>query len=232
MTYIKKSKKSKKSKKLKESTRSMRTTIIKKGKTKKIRGGNKQTNWLSIANIQYKNLKDVRKRYQNWIRSDKELIDIEQKWVDKNLEVIIDFMGDIDVWNFMIPGIIVYGFDGSKTSTRNKPVVNHPIAVFTGSHWNSRKANESDWFEPYADYQIFGTNQFCQTFALMYLADKLPSIDNDNSNFTKYYTYTIEALHFIEEVINAYPSSTVKERKAIKECIKYPNICVNSIEFP
>ena len=205
---------------------------IKKRKTKKMSGGNKKTNWLNMANIQYNTLKEVRKNYQSLVKKDKELVDIEQKWVDKNLEVIIDFMGDIDVWNFMIPGIVVYGFDGSKASTRNKPAVNHPIAVFTGSHWNSRKANETDWFEPYADYQIFGTNQFCQTFAMMYLADKLPEIDHDKHNFTKYYTYTIQALKFIEEVINAYPSSTLKERKAIKECIKYPNICLNSIEFP
>lgn len=205
---------------------------IKKRKTKKMSGGNKKTNWLNMANIQYNSRKEVIKNYQSLIKKDKELVDIEQKWVDKNLEIIIDFMGDIDVWNFMIPGVVVYGFDGSKASTRNKPVVNHPIAVFTGSHWNSRKANETDWFEPYADYQIFGTNQFCQTFAMMYIADKLPAINADKYNFTKYYTYTIEALKFIEEVINAYPSSTLKERKAIKECIKYPNICLNSIEFP
>lgn len=193
--------------------------------------GNKKTNWLNIANIQYKSLKELKKNYQTLIKRDKKLVDIEQKWVDKNLEVIIDFMGDIDVWNFMIPGIIVYGFDGSKVSTRNKPLVNYPIALFTSSHWNSRKANEMHWFEPYADYQIFGTNQFCQTFAMMHLANKLPSINNDKSNFTKYYIYTIEALNFIEELINKYPSSTLKERNAIKECIKYPNICVNCIEF-
>jgi hypothetical protein len=205
---------------------------IKKRKTKKMSGGNKKTNWLNMANIQYNSLKELRKNYQSLVKKDKELVDIEQKWVDKNLEVIIDFMGDIDVWKFMIPGVVVYGFDGSKASTRNKPAVNNPIAVFTGSHWNSRKANEIDWFEPYADYQIFGTNQFCQTFAMMYLANKLPSINVDKYNFTKYYTYTIEALKFIEEVINTYPSSTLKERKAIKECIKYPNVCLNSIEFP
>ena len=195
-------------------------------------GGNKQTKWLTMANIQYNNLKEVRKNYQSLIKKDKELVDIEQKWVDKNLEVIIDFMGDIDVWKFIIPGVVVYGFDGSKASTRNKPPVNYPIGVFTGSHWNSRKANENGWFEPYADYQIFGTNQFCQTFAMMYLAGKLPVINSDKNNFTKYYTYTIEALKFIEKVINNYPSSTLKEKKAIKECIKYPNICLNSIEFP
>ena len=223
MKYLTKSKKSKKPK---------RVNTIKKRKTKKMSGGNKQTNWLTMANIQYKNIKEIKKNYQSLIKKDKKLVDIEQKWVDKNLKVIIDFMGDIDVWNFMIPGIVVYGFDGSKASTRNKPAVNHPIAVFTGSHWNSRKATETAWFEPYTEYQIFGTNQFCQTFAMMYLADKLPTINADNSNFTKYYTYTIEALNFIEKVINNYPSSTLKEKRAIKECIKYPNVCLNSIEFP
>jgi len=205
---------------------------IKKRRTEKMSGGNKQTIWLNMANIQYNTLKEVKKNYQSLIKKDKELVDIEQKWADKNLEVIIDFMGDIDVWNFVIQGVVVYGFDGSKASTRNKPVVNYPIAVFTGSHWNSRKANEADWFEPYDDYQIFGTNQFCQTFAMMYLADRLPLINNDNTDFTKYYTYTIEALNFIEEVINAYPSSTLNDKKAIRECLKYPNICLNSIEFP
>lgn len=217
---------------LSNTKKAKRNNYIKKRRTTKMSGGNKQKNWLNMANIQYNSIKELRKNYQSLVKKDKELVDIEQKWVDKNLEVIIDFMGDIDVWNYMIPEIIVYGFDGSKASTRNKPVVNHPIAVFTGSHWNSRKANEIDWFEPYADYQIFGTNQFCQTFAMMYLVDKLPSINSNKYIFTKYYTYTIESLKFIEEVIHKYPYSTLKERKAIKECIKYPNICLNCIEFP
>jgi len=230
MRYLRKSKKKRRTTIVKKS---IKKSIHKMNRSKKIRGGGyKETNWLNLANIQYDSLKEVRKNYQSWIKSDKELVDIEQKWVDKNLEVIIDFMGDIDVWNFVIQGVVVYGFDGSKASTRNKPVVNYPIAVFTGSHWNSRKANEADWFEPYDDYQIFGTNQFCQTFAMMYLADRLPLINNDTTDFTKYYTYTIEALNFIEEVINAYPSSTLNDKKAIRECLKYPNICLNSIEFP
>jgi hypothetical protein len=115
--------------------KSIKKSINKMSRPKKIRGGGyKETNWLKLANIQYASLKEVRKNYQSWIKSDKELVDIEQKWVDKNLEVIIDFMGDIDVWNFVIQGVVVYGFDGSKASTRNKPVVNYPIAVFTGSH--------------------------------------------------------------------------------------------------
>jgi len=236
MRYLTKSKKRKRTSIVKKSINKMsinKRSINKMSRSKKIRGGGyKETNWLKLANIQYDSLKEVRKNYQSWIKSDKELVDIEQKWVDKNLEVIIDFMGDIDVWNFVIQGVVVYGFDGSKASTRNKPVVNYPIAVFTGSHWNSRKANESDWFEPYDDYQIFGTNQFCQTFAMMYLADRLPLINYDTTDFTKYYTYTIEALNFIEEVINAYPSSTLNDKKAIRECLKYPNICLNSIEFP
>ena len=217
---------------MKHLTNLKRNNHIKKINTKKMNGEIKKINWLNIANVQYNNLKELRKNYQKLIKNDKEFNDIEQKWVDKNLKVIIDFMGDIDVWNYIISGVVVYGFDGSKASTRNKPVFNHPIAVFTGTHWNSRKANEINWFEPYEDYQILGTNQFCQTFAMMYLADKLPAINMDKYNFTKYYTYTNEALKFIEEVINSYPSSTLKERRAIKECIKYPNICLNSIEFP
>ena len=46
-------------------------------RSKKIRGGGyKETNWLNLANIQYDTLKEVRKNYQSWIKSDKELVDI------------------------------------------------------------------------------------------------------------------------------------------------------------
>ena len=148
------------------------------------------------------------------------------------MKLLIDWDGGSTVVNPGKPFVIGRDKSADIQVVGSKVSRTHLRLEFTGSHWNSRKANEIDWFEPYADYQIFGTNQFCQTFAMMYLADKLPSINADKYNFTKYYTYTIEALKFIEEVINAYPSSTLKERKAIKECIKYPNVCLNSIEFP
>lgn len=191
-----------------------------------------QKSFISIANIQYDTIIDLKKRYKKIVNATKASI-TEQTWVDKNLSVIMDFMGDSDVWKFVIPGVKLYGNDGMRTSTRNKKVDNYSVAVFTGAHWNSRKANQIKWFEPYDEYQISGTNQFCQTFAMMHLIDKLPPpIKSSNKlSISKYYVYTHAALEFINDVMSKYDKTTDKEKKAIKECMKYPNICLNAIEM-
>lgn len=191
-----------------------------------------QKSFLSIANIQYDTIIDLKKRYKKIVNATNASIS-EQKWVDNNLSIIIDFMGDSDVWKFVIPDVKLYGNDGTRTSTRNKKVDNYSVAIFTGAHWNSRKANHVKWFEPYDEYQILGTNQFCQTFAMMHLIDKLPSpIKSSNKlSISKYYVYTHAALEFINDVMSKYDKTTDKEKKAIKECMKYPNICLNAIEM-
>jgi len=183
--------------------------------------------WLMIANQQYNSIEEVYKNYKKKV--DKSYSNIEQQWVDDNLQIIIDFMGDEDVWMYMFPKNELYGI-GGRASVRNVNLSKNSTAVFSGSHWRSRKPNDTIWFDPYDEYQIYGTNQFCQTFAMMYLLNKLPNQDYGN-NFKKYYTYTNEALLFISDIITNAPFSTKAELKAIKNCLKYPNICLNAIEL-
>ncbi len=187
---------------------------------------NKQQ-WLKIADQEYDSIHDVYKIYKKKIN--KSYSNIEQQWVDNNLQIVIDFMGDEDVWKYMIPDIELYGI-GGRASVRNVNLSKNSTAVFSGSHWRSRKPNDTIWFDPYDEYQIYGTNQFCQTFAMMYLLNKLPKQDYGNS-FKKYYTYTNEALLFISDIIRNAPFSTKAELKAIKNCLKHSNICLNAIEL-
>ena len=204
-----------------------------RGTRKKTLTSTSKKPFISIANVQYDNITDLKKKYKKIVNLTKTSSEIEQKWVDNNLSIIIDFMGDSDVWKFVIPDVKLYGHDGMRTSTRNKKVDNYSVAIFTGAHWNSRKANQIKWFEPYDEYQISGTNQFCQTFAMMHLIDKLPPpIKSSNKlSISKYYVYTQAALEFINGVMSTYDKTTEKEKKAIKECMKYPNICLNAIEM-
>lgn len=191
------------------------------------------TQFLREANKQYPSLKDVIVKYQSRVNKN-----IEQKWVDDNMSPLIDFMGDYAVWKEIVPGVVI---PEGRSSFRNVPQSTHPMAVFSGSHWTSRKAGDKDVYDPYKNHQIYGTNQFCQTFALMYLDNvKLPEI---NHKWLKYYDYTRMALDYIEEVISkrlkpsnpAFKykgSSKARLLRAIKNCKKYPNICLNAIEFP
>ena len=138
-------------------------------------------------------------------------------------------MGEDDIWKCMVTNIDLYGIN-NKQSIRQLKVSQKPQAHFSGSHWNSRKANENVWFDPYDEYQVNGTNQFCQTFSMMYLCDKIPP--KENNTFEKYYKYTLDALLFIKIVINkCVIANKAYYLKLVDECLKYPNICLNAIEF-
>ena len=147
--------------------------------------------WKEIANKQFKNLKELHE-YRNFIKNN-EMENVEQFWADKNVQPIADFMGLKELWEIMIPNI------DAKTEGRNFPTKSKSDenqAIYTGRHWLSRKAYEDSWFDPYNEYQIHGTNQFCQTYSMMYLLNKLPPEGKDE--FIKYYKYTEEALKFIK----------------------------------
>jgi hypothetical protein len=152
-------------------------------------------------------------------------------------------MGEKMIWEFMIPNIDGRGWEGGRASSRKIPVSNTPVAVFSGAHWTSRKADESVFFDPYDEYQIPGTNQFCQTFALMYLLDKLPEpIVSHPADISKYYHYTRAAIEFIIEVFEnfTFAGTTTKEQKynrdyylnRAKNCLKNSNACLNIIQIP
>lgn len=200
--------------------------------------------WISMANKKYHSKKDVLD-YQKVVAKDKILSRKEQDWVDKYLTPLIDFMGDEDVWNSTIKKVQVLGAQG-RASSRRLATTTYPVAVFSGAHWTSRKANEKIFFDPYDHYQVEGTNQFCQTFAMMFLADDLPLPLPDG--WERNYEYAKLALEFIKSVITNLDSQNDAFNKledngdpvpskrqileCVKECLKHSNICVNVIEYP
>jgi len=167
----------------------------------------------------------------------------EQSWADTNFNTIVDLMGEKVIWQFMVPDIDGRGWEETRASSRKIPTSSNPVAVFSGAHWTSRKAGESVFFDPYYEYQIPGTNQFCQTFALMYLMDKLPEpIVSQPGDISKYYYYTRAAIEFIIEVFEIFPfvGETREQQKynrdyylnRAKNCLKNSNACLNIIEMP
>jgi len=215
--------------------KSRKTTVVKcndSALTKK--------SWKEEANKVYSGIKTLKSEYKKLIKSTDFYKDVEQEWVDDNLMPIIDFMGDEDVWNAVIPNIKLIGLESRKGRSECSGVSNVPRAHFSGSHWTSCKANEKEWFDPYNHYQVPGTNQFCQTFSMLYLVDKLPNkLTDSSSSWTRNYTYSSDALRFIEDVIKKLSKDKIikevydmpKLKKKINECLKYPNICVNVLEF-
>lgn len=182
--------------------------------------------WLEMADKQYQNIEDYTKNYRNIIKNNKKLSEIEQEWYDNNLEFIVDFMGNISFWNYL--GFKTIGEEGIKKSHKAimKDIINGkikndiPIGIFSGQHWVSVKKNEKIEFDPYNEYQIFSSNQFCQTFAMMNVFDKLPEKNTDKEKcFTKFYKYTEDALKFIEELLEEHLDKFYKYMidKKIKE---------------
>ena len=217
-------------------------------------------NWKTASDQVYESLADIRK-YQRTVlqypRAERE----EQEWVDRYLQPIIDVMGSQEVWNKYLssrnmPEIILFGLEGGRAS-RNQPLSStHPQAKFSGGHWNSRKAGEISWFDPYkAGFQIVGTNQFCQTYSLMYICDALPILvmsADSRPSLSQYYAYTLHALLFIQTVLIVTGTASSKiaaasdgegeggERdysrrrassysKCIRECLRHPHRCLNVI---
>ena len=106
-------------------------------------------------------------------------------------------------------------------------------------------------FNSYDHYQIYGSNQFCQTYALMYLLGRCRYKKNamlnpyDREDFQKFYDYTARAIDFIDEVLNtvhfnfnnlplAQRNNSIAELNHVKLCIKvlkkYPYVCLNGAD--
>jgi hypothetical protein len=205
--------------------------------------------YLKLANTRYDTIQDV-KRFQKWVDSDPKLVKIDQDWADTYHQPLADFMGD--------PLTIMSYFNGSSSGRPNVHVrerttlrtqVESPTVGFSknfgdSGHWYSRRPGDTKAFDPYTEFQYRGTNQFCQTFSLMYQGNKLP--EKVPGTWTKYYAYTVYALKYIKNVIESFPpnsavfngtiegggkrSSKKELLKCVNECIKYPNICVNIIQ--
>ena len=71
-----------------------------------------------------------------------------------NLKIVLDFLGTAAVWKFIFDNKInLYLFKPFPRTLVNENN-NWPYAYFSGSHWNSRKANESKLFDPYDEFKF------------------------------------------------------------------------------
>lgn len=132
--------------------------------------------------------------YMKKVKEDKALQSYEQEWTNRNFMPVIHLMGDHFV--FQLYGVRVQELKG---------VTNTKRAYHSGKHWYARRPGDQKDFDPYDEYQIPGSNSFCQTFALMYALGKEPR--RRPHTFERYYAYALEALHFIRTVIENLPDT-------------------------
>ena len=150
------------------------------------------------------------------------------------IQVLADFMGDSVTIKSAYPGV-------SVTVGRLTSHVECPTMSFFRGHWYARLPGDSRAFDPYDEFQIPKSNQFCQTYCLMYLTGTLPIPDPTNSP-NKYYRYTREALAYMRTLTESLPSSgpafkgdtTLGPRrtkrhiiKCIDECLEKSHMCVD-----
>ena len=149
----------------------------------------------------------------------RKLIDptIEQKWVDKYLQPVIDELGSDDFLDSLNIS------HSTQPTTMNRNICEmYYRGTPDGGHWYSHRVDDKEWFDSYTSgYQILGTNQFCQTFALMHIYNELPP---KVSGKFKYYTYTKAALNFMAR----FPK--IAKMKEYKELVRHPHLCFNCIE--
>jgi len=221
--------------------------------------------YISLMNVELDSEKDV-KTLQREIKKNPVLKEQDDLF-GAIFEWITVFMGDTHVWWGLFPSLVFNGVSQNDVLTgkikrnkipepkfpRQKKIYDTDRAFFNGAHWNSQQAGELERFDPYDKFQIFGTNQFCQTFSMMHLLDALPgdknqicqSWEGDPDDFKRFYYYTECALKFILNVaehckktkINlGYDVGQAKYLNdviaIIKYCLKYYRICINTIELP
>ena len=189
-------------------------------------------NWKNYADIQYNTWKDYSNHYRKIIDSNEKLSIAEQKWVDTYLQPVINFMGVYEFWEY---------FKNLKDvdiqESKSKMPDNKYSARYSGAHWTAKKPGDK-YFDPYDIYQYPGSNQFCQTYTLMYLSGYLPT--PEPKNFTNYYFYSLEALKFIKfyiselkknKSLSKYKTHFNRIDKKVDELIAHPNMTINTINL-
>lgn len=203
-----------------------------------------------LANQAYPTFAKV-KKFQKWVNSEEYIKILDQEWADEYLQPLADFMGDsatIDSYFNGSSSVRPRLYISDRTTLRTNvdvPSVGFSHEFGSSGHWYARKPGDKKAFDPYNEYQVLGTNQFCQTYALMYHANKIP--EKVTGSWTKYYSYTRSALKFINTVIEALPASSPAFRGYTNEgarfskatmlskvnlCMDNSNMCVNIIEYP
>lgn len=185
-----------------------------------------------------------------------ELSKLEDKWWQEFAQPLADFMGDFRVWE----EVLATDFPDTKLNMKEGKQPRNPKnkgtqfeAIYLGAHFVSRKPGEIAWFDPFDHFQLFGTNQFCQSFALMNLVSynpnmpknlKLPIPRSTDNGFKRYYRYTKHVLGFIKVIIDTFEedgtlfdvSRSDAEKKyypknemlrKVNECISHYAMCVN-----
>jgi hypothetical protein len=199
--------------------------------------------WFHIANQEYNYKTSIQEKYQKNVKNNIHFKYIEQYWYDIMIFPLIKFMGYPETFESFVENVEV---KLDKPKPRYIPTSDKPIALFTtGQHWLSypRQDKLQGWFDPYDEYQPFGTNQLCQTFTFMNLLNKLPPRSKDRS-FKVYYEYTKKGFEFIKELFTLHPKLVKINNDndlgnynytellfRVNECIKKSNIFINLLEY-
>ena len=193
------------------------------------------SSFLCICSEFYETLEKL-KEYQQKIRNDEYYPQLEQAWVNKYLQPIIDMMGSSTTWK-LFSEIIVNGLPDTPKTCITRSNNNKKFAIFDGKHWTGQY--NVDLFNSFNNYQVKDTGQFCQTYTLMWLTGNLPEYNDEEGceeqSLDKYYFYTKKALDFIEKVI--LPKYDPKHhrideyRECIEELQAHPARCLNVVDL-
>lgn len=146
-------------------------------------------------NEKYSSPRALRK-YTKDVKNDQALSSYEQRWTNHTFSPLIHLMGDHYVFHM---------FGVTVENTAMKGVKDTRRAYHSGKHWYARRPGDTKDFDPYDEYQIPGSNSFCQTFALMYAIGQEPK--KRPYTFERYYAYALDALRFIRSVIEKLPDT-------------------------
>lgn len=203
----------------------------------------------SVQDKKFKTLKDLERFQKLFMRGPKTLSqdirNLEHRWFQTYFNPLVEFMGDRNVWHAL--GIDVPDENRNPTALKRLPVTPYHVAYFSGAHWVSRRAGTKEVFDPYEGFQIPGSNQFCQTYAMMYLLGDLQKNVN-SGGWLKYYTYTTHALNFIKKILDRckrdpklkklstftkHKDTTIENLEAaLKVCLEHPYMCLNIAPLP
>jgi hypothetical protein len=163
----------------------------------------------SFTKNEHKKFRSIIDGTKNITNNDRPYLVLEELWVFFYLQPIMDELAEDSyennsntIWHNVF-NVKVYH---QKNSIRNedatmlrarfsKPTSGKKDDEEIEGHWTSKKPGDKYEFDPYEEYQIRGTHQFCQTYSLMYLLDQLPK--KEKGAFKKYYTYAEKAIEFI-----------------------------------
>ena len=200
----------------------------------------------NIMDQVYSTVQEKRK-YDKLIAKSAEFTFAEQEWYDTNMSPFQDLFGCIDFIH------IVYALfkpDSNKNlqiienkkPQRGDVVAKCDIMCSRGSeqstHWLSKAKGNSQFFDPYDEFQYPGTNQWCQINALMNICFTDRQL-SEKQGLEKYYEYNQQVVDFIQCVCEDPDVKPVVKHmwksldlpssyeKCIRQIVTHPNRCFN-----